>query len=132
MLKKPRESNIAQNKNRLFKLEPKYLIPKIWRSIIDQYGYYRHYFPKSIMLFQVGSYYEFYHQFENKVLQLLRLTGLTKNKRKALYGFPIRKEAYYRQLLLKNGYSVLIVKETGNSYCRIKEREVVSHYVIQN
>lgn len=130
VLKKPGGNNTQYNKKRLFELKPKYQPPKTWRSIIDQYGYYRHYFPKSVVLFQVGSYYEFYHQLEIKVLQLLRLTGLTENKRKAFYGFPIRKEAYYRQLLLKNGYSVLIVRETGNSYCRIKEREAVSHYVI--
>ncbi len=57
----------------------------------------------------LNSFVYAYHQLESKVLQLLRLTGLTENKRKALYSFPTRKEAYYRQLLLKNGYSVSIV-----------------------
>lgn len=75
VLKKPGENNTQYNKKRLFELKPNYQIPKIRRSIIDQYGYYRHYFPKSVVLFQVGSYYyEFYHQLEIKVLKLLRLT----------------------------------------------------------
>lgn len=111
-----------------FSIKPKYQLPRLWRSIIDQYGYYRHHYPASVILFQVGSYYEFYHQLSDELLKLLRLMPLTNNKRNARYGFPHRKESYYRELLLKNAYSVLIVKETGNSYCRIKERMPVRHY----
>ncbi len=30
-----------------FTVKPRYRIAKIWRSIIDQYGFYRHYYPDS-------------------------------------------------------------------------------------
>jgi RNA-directed DNA polymerase len=119
---------LARNKTACLALKPRYQLPKIWSGIIDQYGYYRHHYPGSIVLFQVGSYCEFYHQLDDGLLRLLHLNPLISSKRKALYGFPLRKAEYYKQLLLKHGYSVLIVKETGNNYCRIKERVIVQHF----
>lgn len=94
-----------------FSVKPRYQPPKFWKSIIDQYGYYRHHYPASVILFQVGSYYEFYHELSDELLKLLRLTPLSSNRRNARYGFPVRKESYYRELLLKSNYSILILRK---------------------
>lgn len=52
-----------------FSVKPKYHLSRLWRSIIDQYGYYRHHYPDSVILFQVGNYYGFYHQLDDKLLK---------------------------------------------------------------
>jgi len=72
----------------------------------------------------------YYLQLDSDLLKISGLNPLSQNKRNAVYGFPVRKEAYYKQLLLKSGYPVLIVKETGNSYCWIKERVITQHYMV--
>lgn len=104
------------------KLEASYRHPQLWRRISDQYGYYRHIYPHLVMVFQVGNYFEFYHQLSPELLTLLQLKPLLENKRKALYGFPLKLADAYIERLLANNYSLVVIKETGSQFTSIKQR----------
>lgn len=104
------------------KLEPNYQHPQLWRRISDQYGYYRHIYPSLVGLFQVGSYVEFYHHLSAELLSLLQLKPLADNSRGALYGFPLKLASVYIARLLANNYSLVVIKETGIQFNRIKQR----------
>ncbi len=96
--------------------------PQIWRNIAEQYGYYRHIFPATVLLFQVGAYFEFYDTPAVLVLELLQLQPLAANHRRALYGFPLRLEDYYCRRLLTAGFTLVVIKQSGIIIQRLHQR----------
>lgn len=104
------------------KFIPRFKHPKAWPNIYSQYGYYVHTYPCCVILFQVGCYYEFYHELPAGVRVCLNLKPLAQHKRKALYSFRCRQEAQYKTRLLAAGYNVVVVRETGQYFIDIKER----------
>ncbi len=70
-------------------VQRKYLSPKQFDNVKQQYLFFRWQFKFATVLFQVGKYIEFYHQADYKIACLLGLQRMKANKRKALYGFPL-------------------------------------------
>lgn len=105
------------------RVKPLYRYCEIFPSVRSQYIYYACFFRGMAVFFQVGSYYEFYGMpWRKDAMAILNLRRLKKNKRGAIYGFPVRLEREYLQRLLSKGIPVVIIKETGRYICRIKER----------
>ncbi len=104
------------------KLVRKYKTPKGFRKVRQQYLYYRWRFPGDVLLFQVGSFYEFYHEKDKKTAQILSLTQMGKNKRGARYGFSVTVLNRYFRLLLHEKLSVTVIPEREQFWTRIKER----------
>lgn len=78
-------------------------------------------------MFQVGRFCEFYTLLDEWVISLLHLKRLKPRQRGVLYGFPAHlAEEYLSKLLsspfLPDGHSVIIIRETGRCYTRVKQR----------
>ena len=104
------------------KLLRKYEVPRGFTKVRLQYLYYKRVFPEDIILFQVGSFFEFYHAHDRRPAQLLGLSEMGKNRRGAQYGFPLRFVNQHLGQLLRDKKSVLLVLENANYWTRIKER----------
>lgn len=104
------------------KLESNYKHPRGFRKIRSQYFYYRCKFHRDVLFFQVGSFFEFYHEADRKTAQFLSLMEMKENKRGALYGFPVNKLNGYLRMLLGDGRSVILIFEREQYWTRIKER----------
>jgi RNA-directed DNA polymerase len=104
------------------KLARKYKYPKGFRKARQQYCHYRWMFPGDVLLFQVGRFFEFYHEADWKTAQILSLTEMKENKRGARYGFPVTLLNRYFRLLLHEKHSVTVIPEREQYWTRIKER----------
>jgi len=104
------------------KLIRKYEVPRGFKKIRQQYLYYNRGFPEDVILFQAGSFFEFYHAQDRRPAQLLGLSKMGKNRRGARYGFPVRLVHQYFRRLFRDRKSVLLVLEKANYWTGIKER----------
>ncbi|MFN3480894.1 MAG: reverse transcriptase domain-containing protein [Thermodesulfovibrionales bacterium] len=96
---------------------------EIFPSLRSQYLYYACLFREMAVFFQVGGFYEFYGMpWREDALAILKLKKLKKNKRGAIYGFPVGLERRYTERLVNKGIPVVIIKETDRYIGRIKER----------
>jgi len=110
------------------KLTRKYKAPKQFANVKQQYHYFRWHFneiqgKKIIVLLQVGKFIEFYHQQDNAIAQLLQLKPMTKNKRGALFGFPLTKLTLMINNITANGFACCVVKQTG-TFDKVIQRKV--------
>ncbi len=103
--------------------------PKGFPNVRRQYAFFRLRLPADALFFQVGRFIEFYQEDDARIAAALGLTPLAKNRRKALFGFPVRHLAFYRDRLLAQGASVAVIREWPRYWTRIKERELVARYV---
>ncbi|MBL0709409.1 MAG: hypothetical protein JJV99_00110 [Colwellia sp.] len=110
------------------KLIRKYKTPKQFANVKQQYHYFRWRFSeiqgkKIIVLFQVGKFIEFYHQQDNAIVQLLQLKPMTKNKRGALFGFPLTNLSLVINHITANGFACCVVKQK-DTFDKVMQREV--------
>jgi DNA mismatch repair ATPase MutS len=62
------------------------------------------------VLFQVGKFIEFYHQQDKFIARLLGLKPMSKNKRGALFGFPLTILTLVIEQIIINGFGCYVVK----------------------
>jgi DNA mismatch repair ATPase MutS len=79
-------------------------------------------FPGDVLLFQMGRFFEFYHENDEKTASILLLKQMKENKRGARYGFPITMLNAYFRMLLREKLSVAVITEREQYWTRIKER----------
>ncbi len=106
------------------RIRPIYKYCEIFPSAKSQYLYYMCLFRGSFILFQVGCFYEFYGvtPFMEDKIALLNLKRVAQSKRGVMYGFPERLADQYLKILVENGVTVVIIKETDRYIGKIKER----------
>ena len=99
-----------------------YRVPGNIPSLRLQYRYFKTRFPRDVLLFQVGSHYEFYEDSGD----IARMLGLKKihnpSARKVKYGFPLRYEKAFVGRITSRGLSVTVVGEGHRYLTRVKER----------
>ena len=104
-----------------WRLVRRYVTPKTFISVRRQYTYFRLRFPGDVILFQVGSYIEFYRRDDAETAALLGLTPLTKTRRGARWGFPLRLLDGYLARLRAANRSVALITELA-AWGAVKER----------
>ena len=108
-------------------LVTRWKVPVEFQSLNAQYRFFADRFPQSLLLFQVGCFYECYDSQAMDAIRLLRLTRLGAGRGFRLRcGFPVRSLARYRHQLLKSGRPVVFIRETGSgpSSGRVRPRHV--------
>lgn len=119
------------------KLKRKYKYPKGLKRVFRQYLYFRWRFKGDVILFQVGSFFEFYSRHDKKVGRLLGLSEIIdeknrkkikKSKRGVRYGFPVKRLHTYIQCLFRHKLSVSIILEKERYLSGIKERAPVYRF----
>ncbi len=120
--------------SRYFELDPanmkirrKYVVPGALHTVRRQYSYFQKLFAGDILFFQVGCYFEFYHNESKQVAGLFNLCPLNKNRRDARYGFPVKFLNCYLRVALDNNKSVVLVLER-QYLTKIKKREIWRRY----
>jgi len=114
------------------RLKEDYRIPPNISSLRLQYRYFKTRFPKDVLLFQVGGYYQFY-QDESETAHRLGLKRINRSKtRKVKYGFPITFAEAYIDRLKRYGKSVTVVGEEDRYLTRVKERLLRYRLVLQS
>lgn len=109
------------------KIQRKYVVPGNFQTVRKQYGYFQKLFAGDIIFFQVGRFFEFYHDSSKRVAELLNLAPLKQNRRNTRFGFPVRYMIRYLRQALDNGKNVLVILE--ESYLtKIKERKIWRRY----
>jgi len=99
-----------------------YRVPAKTPSLRLQYLYFKTRFSRDVLLFQVGGYYQFYRS-DGDIADMLRLKRINKSSiRKVKYGFPVRLEKAYINMLRRYRKSVTVVAEGDRYLTRVKER----------
>jgi RNA-directed DNA polymerase len=106
------------------KLVRKYRVPQGLRTVRRQYDWFRWRFPKDVVFFQVGRFFEFYPG-DDELPELLGLAAMKENRRGASHGFPEELARRYARVLLKQGRSLLVVRQADDYWTRIRERRPV-------
>ncbi|KAF0852739.1 mitochondrial DNA mismatch repair protein MutS [Andalucia godoyi] len=95
-----------------------------WSAVKEQY-------PNHIVFFRMGDFFELFHEDAEKMSQLLGITlssrGKGKGKDVPLAGFPHFAIDSYLERVVRAGYMVVIVEQTGegSSNSKLRHREVV-------
>lgn len=88
-----------------------YRVPRNISSLRLQYRYFKTRFSEDVLLFQVGSHYEFYED-DSDVAAMLRLRKIQKSSaRNVKYGFPVRHEKAFIDRIKGCGQSVTVIGE---------------------
>ena len=119
------------NADQTIKLEPIFKFSHGCRNTAEQYGYFTNKFPKHIIFFQVGMFFEFYAELPPEILEILKLRRLQRSSRHAWYGFPRHLEQAYMNKLLSHGYPVVLIQETSRTLGRLKERTPSYRIILQ-
>lgn len=104
------------------KLKRKYLVPKQFRTVRQQYYYFRWLFPSNVLFFQVGRYFEFYSALDASLLNLMSLSAIENSNRGVRFGFPVEQQQDKIHRLLCKGYTVVLILQVDESFTRIKHR----------
>lgn len=107
---------------KLWKLERKYPVPAGLRQVRQQYRYFRWRFPKDVLFFRVGRFFEFYDIGEPEGLASLGLKRMGWNRRGARYGFPVSNLKRNLATLLSDGVNVLLIAEQVSGLGGIRRR----------
>ena len=99
------------------------------RRTLQQYRYFRWRFQGDVLFFQVGRFVEFYHPGDAGIAALLGLAAMAHNRRGALWGFPLSQVARHLRGLLRKGYAVTCIAETGRYLTAVQERVPVGRFV---
>jgi len=113
-------------------IAPLFVIPKGYKTVRQQYYYFRWRFPDDVLLFQVGRFYEFYHSADDDFAETLGLKRMRLNRRDARYGFPAFQLMYFQQLILQSGMSMLVIRETNEVCIRVKQRVPCYRLIIRS
>jgi len=104
------------------KMTENYSVPGNIPSLRLQYQYFKTRFSEDVLLFQVGSHYEFY-QGDIDVAGMLGLKKIHKpSARNVKYGFPVRHEKAFIDRIKGCGRSLTVVGEGDKYLTRVKER----------
>lgn len=104
------------------KITRTYRIGKNFPSLRSQYQHFKRMFSVDILLFQVGSHYEFYHS-DRDVAGILGLKKIHKPlARNVKYGFPVRHEKAFIDRIKGYGRSLTVIGEGDRYLTRVKER----------
>lgn len=99
-------------------------------SLRQQYRFFLRRFPGSLLLFQVGRFYEFY---DDQAESAMRLFGLKMIEARRGFqircGFPINFKERYLRRLLELGSSVHIVGEEESWLSGVKKRSVAERWI---
>ncbi len=95
------------------KLIRRHWVTNGFRTVLGQYRCFRGFFTSDVLFFQVGRFIEFYGEADQAIAELLGLKRMADNRRGALWGFPIKQARYYLRRLLKAGFPVVCIVETG-------------------
>lgn len=101
---------------------PLFVVPKDFKTVRQQYYFYRWRFPNDILLFQVGRFYEFYHSSDQSVAESLGLQRMRANRRGACFGFPAFQLSHFRHKIMQTKLPLLFIRETGEVCNKIKQR----------
>lgn len=104
------------------KLLRKYLVPKQFRTVRQQYYYFRWLFPNDVLFFQVGRYFEFYSHLNGVLLKLMGLSLVEKSNRGVCYGFPVWQQKEQVDVLIKSGFSIVIISQVERYFNNIQVR----------
>lgn len=97
-------------------------VPNSLRSVRKQYQFIRRSYPDALLLFKVGSFYEWFDGQGMFVAKLLGLKPLTHNRRGALYGFPVAQLPSKIVTLQNVAPSILFVNELDAEGGGLKRR----------
>ena len=104
------------------RLKAIYKVPGKIPSLRLQYRYFKTRFPSDVVLFQVGSYYEFYGD-DDGVAGMLGLRKIKKlSGRNACCGFPVRLESSFVERIMRLCGAVTVVRESDRYLTRVKQR----------
>jgi RNA-directed DNA polymerase len=106
------------------RVDPRWRMPKALTNVRAQYAWVRGRFPGDALLFQVGAYYELYDRRDTPVARLLGLKPLRENRRRALFGLPVRLFGRTLARLTGQGRSVLVVRQGAQDWTGIRERAI--------
>ena len=95
---------------------------------MQQYRHFRRNFPESVLLFQVGRFFEFYERRDEPVARVLDLKPMRSNGRDARYGFPVGALRLYLPRLIAENRTVVVIAERDEYLTAIKTRLPVSRY----
>ena len=104
------------------RLVPRYALPKGLTNVRQQYAWVRRRYPADVALLQVGAYYELYDRRDVAVARMLGLKPLKENRRRALYGIPVRLLGCYLARLLGQRRSGIMVRQGEQQWTGIRER----------
>jgi len=96
------------------RLNKRYCLPASIKRVRSQYLFFKNMYPECVVLFQVGSYIEFYSKKDTDIAKLLHLHPLKPNKRQAVYGFPVGQWEQKLIRLMNAGKPVLFVKQEAS------------------
>jgi len=107
-------------------------VPKGFKTVRQQYYFYRWRFKKDIIFFQVGLFYEFYHKQDDALALSLGLRRMRVNRRGARFGFPAFRLDYFCRKALHLGISLIVIQETEQRLeSKIKQR-LPKYYLSSN
>ncbi len=112
------------------KLKRIYQVPKAIQSFKAQYQFFIRKYPGSLLFFQVGRFYEFYDKQAEIAQRVLRLKGTGARRGfRTRCGFPVNLQERYLRRLVKQGFSVHVVKEEEGWLSRLKKRSVAERWI---
>ncbi len=85
------------------KITSLFVVPKDFKTVRQQYYYFRWFYPDDVLIFQVGRFYEFYPSSDDNFGLRLGLQRMRPNRRGAGFGFPVFSLNYYCQKILQFG-----------------------------
>lgn len=100
-------------------------------QVAQQYRHFKEQFPEDIVFMQVGAFCEFYGLRKvDSPAAGLELKAMRPTRRGARMGFPLWQWRARLQQLLRQGRSVVLVAETGESLQRLRERVPIARWAM--
>ena len=104
--------------------------PGALHRLKEQYRFFLGKCRGSILLFQVGRFYEFYDRQAEIALEVLGLRRMDVTRGfRTRCGFPLRFKERYLRRLLRGGFSVHIIREGEGWPSGLKKRHVAEGWV---
>ena len=104
------------------RIQDNYSVPGNIGSLRLQYRYFKTRFSGDVLLFQVGSRYEFYED-DGDIARMVGLKKIHKpSARNATYGFPARLEKAFINRIMGLRWSTTVVGETDRYLTKVKQR----------
>lgn len=103
--------------------------PPRLHTLKGQYRFFLGKYPKSILFFQVGRFFEFYDKQAEIVQEVLELkrTGSARGFR-AWCGFPVSSKERYLGWFIKQGFTVCVIREGGVWLSGVKKRSITEYW----
>lgn len=109
-----------------------YIPPTYFWNLRSQYEYFYNRFYRFLIFFQVGCFYEFYKAQARKAREHLNLKGISgKHGFRERCGIGLKALDRYVALALQQGYSVIVVNQTGYLLPHVTERRVAVKYILR-